>query len=347
MGERKTKIIVTVGAMHCSDETLRQFIENGADVLRTNMSHRTHQWHESLINRARKIINESGRDVKIEADISGPKVRTGDNPRDRYFIDIVEGENVTLTTGNPEDGKIHLPFPGIHSMVGKGSVIYIDDATVQLRVLEKNGNDICCQSLLNCKLGGNRTVVVPGKDFGLPTITEKDWKDMKFISKHDVDYFGLSLVKNAGEVEMAREFFSSQNNGIKIISKIETPEGVRNFDEILKASDAIMVARGDMGVFLPVEKVPFIQHEIVKKCRQAGKFVIVATDMLNSMKMNPTPTRAEVNDIYTAVSIGSDAVMLSGETTEGKYPIRCLEYMRRVVEEAETNPIKFLPGLTA
>jgi len=337
---KKTTIVVTVGRLYNDETFLRKCIEQGVGIFRTNLAHQDHAWHANLVSKMKKVIAESGKDVLIEADISGPKVRTGNNPGGVYFVDIKEGEQVVLTTGNGA-GKIHVPYSGIHDMVEIGSTIYIDDASVQLKVLEKNGSDIICESLLDCKLGAQRTIVIPGKDFDLPTITEKDWKDLAFIAKQDVDYLGFSLVKNAEEVKTVKDYFASQNCSTKIISKIETPEGVKNFDSILAESDAIMIARGDMGVFLPVEKVPRIQYDIIKKCNNAGKFVIVATEMLNSMKAHPLPTRAEVNDIFTAVKAGSNAVMLSGETTEGKFPLRAVECMRKVVDEAEQQSWTF------
>jgi len=336
---RKTKIFVSVGKLYNDAATLHKFIDMGADVLRGNMAHQDHAWHEAVFKRIQKTIEESGKDIKTEIDICGPKVRTGNNPKGQYFIDIKEGQEVVLTTGDAAAGKVHLPFPRILNLIEQDSTILIDDGTVQLRVKEKNGNDIICTSLSDCKLGGNRTVVVPGKDFGLPTITEKDWKDLELIAKQNPDYLGFSFVKNAAEVKTIQEFFRERGCTTKINAKIETPEGVRNFDEIMKASDAIVVARGDMGVLLPIEQVPAIQYEIIKKCKQTGKFVVVATEMLNSMKQNPRPTRAEVNDIYTAVCAGADAIWLSGETTEGKHPFLSLEYAVKIVEEAEKNPI--------
>ena len=213
---RKTKIFVSVGKLYNDEETLHKFIAGGADFLRTNMAHQDCAWHETMFRRITKVIEESGKDIQTEIDISGPKVRTGNNPPDQYFIPLKEGEQVTLTTDHSQPGKVHLPFPRIHELIGAGSIIYIDDAAIQLKVLENKSEDILCESLLDCKLGGNRTVVVPGKDFGLPTITEKDWKDLELIAKLNPDYVGFSFVKNAAEVRKIREFFASRGCTTKI-----------------------------------------------------------------------------------------------------------------------------------
>lgn len=336
---RKTKVIATIGSLYNDEKTIAGFLGAGADMLRDNMAHNSHEWHASLIKRIKHAIKESGRDIKIESDISGPKVRTGSNPPGMYFIDIKQGDRVVLTTGNPGEGKIYVGHAGLNKLVVKGSRILIDDAHVQLEVVEKRGQDIICKSLFDCRLGGRRSVVIPGKDFGLPSITEKDWKDIEFIARQEVDYLGLSFARSPRDVEEVRQFLRSSGCSTRIISKIETPEGVKNFNSILQASDAIMVARGDMKIFLPMEKIPSIQYEIVRKCRKAGKFVIVATEMMHSMKTSPIPTCAEVNDIYTAVSAGASAVMLSGETAEGKHPLRALECMVKIVEQAEKTPV--------
>lgn len=336
---RKTKIVVTVGRLYNDEETLHGFIQRGADILRTNLSHQTQEWHADLLKRIRKVIAESGKDIKILADISGPKVRTGPNPEGQYFIELKKGDTVVLSPEEME-GAIQVRYPEFLDLVGIGSVIYIDDAGVQLTVKEKTEKNVSCDVLFDCKLGGQRTVIVPGKEYNLPTVTEKDWNDLEFLSKEQPDYLGFSFVKTADEVRRIRQFFDERGCSTKICSKIETPEGVKNMKEIIQVSDWIMIARGDMGVFFPLEQVPRIQYDLIRACNEAGTFVITATEMLNSMKNSNRPTRAEVNDVYSSIIAGTDAVMLSGETTEGNFPLESVEYIHRVVEEAEKSIVR-------
>ncbi len=343
---RKTKIVVSTGPALSSRELLLEAIKAGMDIARQNMSHQDHSWHSNVINRVREAASELGKPVEIDMDVQGPSVRTGDilsGGDEKGFLHLKKGDPLVLTVEKESfDGRIFVNYPELLDIVDIGSKILIDDAFVQLRVTEKSGNDIHCVSLNNSKLGSRRTIHIPGKSFNLPVLREKDWNDLEFGVRKDVDYVAISFVRSEKEINEVKAFLRDRGSSAKVIAKIETPEAIRNIDSIIKASDGIMIARGDMGVTMPLEHVPIHQYSIIKKCKAAGRFVITATEMLNSMKNNPLPTRAEVNDVFVAVASGSDAVMLSGETAEGYYPLESIEYMRRIVESAESSPHRLI-----
>jgi pyruvate kinase len=336
---RKTKMIISLGPSLKSRETLKKAIDSGMDMARFNMTHNSHEWHASIIKKLREVAAESGQEIPVIMDIMGPSVRTGDLWVDG-FLDVSKGQQLTLTVqNNSVEQKVFVNCPDLPCMVSPGECIYIDDASVQLRVLENNGEEILCESICDSKLGSRRSLHVLGKSFDMPILSEKDWKDLDFGIDNKVDYIGISFVKTDHEIHKVREYLKNRGSHAKIISKVETPEALENLDSIIKASDAILIARGDMGVTLPLEEVPIHQNRIIGECMKAGKFVITATEMLNSMKNSPRPTRAEVNDVFTAVTSGSSAVMLSGETAEGNFPIESIDYMRRIVESAEGSLI--------
>jgi pyruvate kinase len=341
--ERRTKLIVSLGPSIEDRDTLRVAMDCGMDMARINMTHNTHDWHTSMIRRLREVAAERGRKIPVIMDIMGPSVRTGDLDSGG-FIDIRKGDRLTLTVGDGGSaGKVQVNCPELPCMVSPGELIYIDDASVQLTVVENDGQDITCEAVCDSRLGSRRSLHVPGKSFRMPVLGEKDWKDLDFGIKNKVDYIGLSFVKTAQEIQEVREHLREKGSQARIIAKIETPEAVENLDPIIEASDAVLIARGDMGVALPLEDVPRHQYDIIRKCRSSGKFVITATEMLNSMKNSPRPTRAEVNDVYTAVASGSSAVMLSGETAEGRFPIEAITYMRKIADSAESGGHDFLP----
>ena len=337
----RTKIIASLGPSVFEKKDILRAAKAGMDIARTNMSHSSHSWHSKVIERTRKAGEELGRKIPVLMDIQGPCVRTGEIPINGGFIRIKKGDSVVFTIkNNGSKSKIFVNYPEFIELVDKNSLIFLSDGAVQLRVVEKTNRDVICESLYDAKIKSRSTLSVFEKSFNLPALTEKDWKDIEFGVKKGVEYFGISFVKTGKEIVEIRNFLTQQGSKAKIIAKIETPEAIQNLENIIKVSDAVMIARGDLGVTLPLEHTPFHQYNIIKKCKDFRKFVVVATQMLHSMKNKPIPTRAEVNDVFTAVVTGSDAIMLSDETAEGKYPIETIQYARKIIKTAEKIPYK-------
>jgi pyruvate kinase len=338
---RKTKIVCTIGPATSDFTILKQLVENGMNVARLNMSHGTHTWHSEVIKHVKTINEQTGSSVAILLDTKGPEVRTGDVKSD---IVLRKGETVTLTIRRQAELEpycVEINYDGFVSDVALGDIVLIDGGMLSLKVMNITQTDIRCECLDNGVLSSRRHVNIRGKSADLPSITEKDWQDIAFGIENGVDFIALSFVKGAPAIEELQQFITEKNVPIDIIAKIESAEAIPHIDEIIAVSDGIMIARGDLGAELPYEEVPLLQEQIIKKCRIAGKTVIVATHMLESMIVNPTPTRAEVTDITQAVLQGTDAIMLSGETATGKHPLKALEVMdvvaRRIEREMEQN----------
>lgn len=338
---RKTKIVCTIGPATSAFTILKQLVENGMNVARLNMSHGTHTWHSEVIKHVKTINEQTGSSVAILLDTKGPEVRTGDVKSD---IVLRKGETVTLTIRRQAELEpycVEINYDGFVSDVALGDIVLIDGGMLSLKVMDITQTDIRCECLDNGVLSSRRHVNIRGKSADLPSITEKDWQDIVFGIENGVDFIALSFVKGAPAIEELQQFITEKNVPIDIIAKIESAEAIPHIDEIIAVSDGIMIARGDLGAELPYEEVPLLQEQIIKKCRIAGKPVIVATHMLESMIVNPTPTRAEVTDITQAVLQGTDAVMLSGETATGKHPLKALEVMdvvaRRIEREMEQD----------
>ena len=345
MSTKRTKIVCTMGPATESEEVLRELIKNGMNVARFNFSHGSHAYHRQNIERVRSISEELGIPVAIMLDTKGPEVRTG----------LLEGgQKVTVNTGDKivvtaqpttEDwhgnaGHISLDYLNLPNEVEKGSVILIDDGLVGLEVDHVEGNDMHCVVTNGGEIGEKKGVNVPNVEIGLPSVTEQDIADIMFGCELGIDAIAASFIRNAQAVDEIRKLCA--DNGLRnvyIFPKIESALGVKNFDEILAASDGCMVARGDLGVEIPAQEVPHIQKIIIKKCAQSYKPVITATQMLDSMIRNPRPTRAEVNDVANAIYDGTDCVMLSGETAAGKYPVEAVKMMASICRETE----KYLP----
>ena len=345
MSTKRTKIVCTMGPATESDEVLRELIKNGMNVARFNFSHGSHAYHRQNIDRVRRISEELGIPVAIMLDTKGPEVRTG----------LLEGgQEVTVNTGDKivvtaqpttEDwhgnaGHISLDYLNLPNEVEKGSIILIDDGLVGLEVDHVEGNDMHCVVTNGGEIGEKKGVNVPNVEIGLPSVTEQDIADIMFGCELGIDAIAASFIRNAQAVDDIRKICA--DNGLRnvyIFPKIESALGVKNFDEILAASDGCMVARGDLGVEIPAQEVPHIQKIIIKKCAQSYKPVITATQMLDSMIRNPRPTRAEVNDVANAIYDGTDCVMLSGETAAGKYPVEAVKMMASICRETE----KYLP----
>lgn len=333
---KKTKIICTIGPSSDSEERLRELIEEGMDIARFNFSHGTHEEHLVKLNRLKKVREEMGVPVAALLDTKGPEIRTGllENGEP---VTLTEGEEYTLTTrdivGNDKIG--HINYDGLAEDVKAGDRILIDDGLIELTVLETTETDIRCRIDNGGKLGQRKGVNVPGVSVRLPDLTEQDQEDIVFGIEAGYDFIAASFVRSADCIRSIRKILNSFDSKIQIIAKIENKDGVDNLDEILDAADGIMVARGDMGVEIPPEEVPHIQKRIIRKCNDVSKPVITATQMLDSMIRNPRPTRAEVADVANAIYDGTDAIMLSGETAAGKYPIESVQMMSQIAKATE------------
>ena len=332
---RKTKIVCTIGPASEQVETLTELIHAGMNVARLNFSHGDYEEHGNRIKNIRQAALETGKTVGILLDTKGPEIRTGilSVPE----VELKQGETVILTTEEIEgDGKrVSVTYKGLPADVHPGSKILVDDGLIGLEVEKVVGNEMHCRILNTGTLKSKKGVNVPGVKINLPGITEKDANDIRFGIEQGVDIIAASFVRKAKDVLEIREILEQNNADILIISKIENHEGVENIDEILQVSDGIMVARGDLGVEIPAEEVPLVQKMIIEKCNKVGKPVITATQMLDSMQRNPRPTRAEASDVANAIFDGTDAIMLSGETAAGKYPIESVETMARIAIRTE------------
>lgn len=336
---RKTKIVCTIGPASESIEKLSQLIEAGMNVARLNFSHGDHKEHGERINNIREAASKTGKTVGILLDTKGPEIRT--HNMENGTMELESGQKVTISMtevlGTPE--KFSITYPGLIDDVYPGSMILLDDGLIGLEVLEidiANG-EIQTKILNGGTLKNKKGVNVPGVKVNLPGMTEKDAQDILFGIEQNVDFIAASFVRRATDVLEIRQLLEENNaSNIHIIPKIENQEGVDNIDEILLVSDGLMVARGDLGVEIPAEEVPLVQKQLIKKCNALGKPVITATQMLDSMQRNPRPTRAEASDVANAIFDGTDAIMLSGETAAGQYPVEAVQTMNNIAYRAES-----------
>ena len=333
---KKTKIVCTLGPVSENEETLRELIKNGLNVCRLNFSHGSHEEHKGRMDLVKKLREELNMPTAILLDTKGPEIRTGKFDAPEVLLE--EGQTFTITMkdvmGNKE--MCTVSYKGLANDVKTGDTILIDDGLVGLTVKEVNGDDIVCEVQNSGIVKNHKGVNVPGVKVNLPAITEKDRSDIEFGIEQGIDFIAASFVRKVSDVLAIREILEANNaTHIKIISKIENQEGVDNLDEIIAVSDGIMVARGDLGVEIPTEEIPVVQKLMIKKCNEAGKPVITATQMLDSMIRNPRPTRAEVTDVANAIYDGTDAIMLSGETAAGKYPVEAVKTMATIAKRAE------------
>ncbi|MFC5531254.1 pyruvate kinase [Cohnella yongneupensis] len=334
---RKTKIVCTIGPASESLENTKKLISAGMNVARLNFSHGDFEEHGNRIKTIRQASQELGKTVAILLDTKGPEIRTGKLGVD--VIELVAGEYITLSTEEFLGDKDRIPvtYKELPQDVSIGSTILIDDGLIGLTVVDIQGTEIKCQIVNDGPIKSKKGVNVPGVAISMPGITEKDANDIKFGIEMGVDFIAASFVRRASDVLEIRELLERHDaRHIHIISKIENQQGVDNLDEILEVSDGLMVARGDLGVEIPAEEVPLVQKQMIEKCNRVGKPVITATQMLDSMQRNPRPTRAEASDVANAIFDGTDAIMLSGETAAGKYPIVSVETMSRIAERAES-----------
>jgi pyruvate kinase len=333
---RKTKIVGTIGPASETVEQLKQLFQAGLNVTRLNFSHGDFEEHGNRIKNIRQAVEETGKIVAILLDTKGPEIRTGKMKEEP--IDLVEGETLILTTEEMEgtSEKISVTYEGLVHDVSPGSRILIDDGLIEVKVEKVQGNEIITRICNGGQLKSKKGVNVPGVSINLPGITDKDANDIRFGLEQGIDFIAASFVRKATDVLEIRKILEENNKtDVQIIAKIENQEGVDNIDEILQVADGIMVARGDLGVEVPAEDVPFFQKMMIKKCNELGKPVITATQMLDSMQRNPRPTRAEVGDVANAILDGTDAVMLSGETAAGKYSVESVRTMARIAERTE------------
>jgi len=335
---RRTKIVATVGPACDSEERLNDLMEAGVDVFRLNFSHGEQSAKSAVIRTIRDLSHRRERAVAILGDLQGPKIRTGKMAGGA--MELVAGHEVTITTRELLGGGDTIPtiYQGLPSDVVPGDRILLDDGLMELRVLRVVGHDVRCTVVSGGTLKDRKGINLPGAKVSAPALTEKDREDLHFCILEELDYVALSFVRQASDVLELREILDAHQSELRIIAKIEKPEAVDNFDSILAVSDGIMVARGDLGVEINPEKVPLIQKRIIRSCNEAGKPVITATQMLESMIQNPRPTRAEVSDVANAILDGTDAIMLSAETASGKYPVEAVTMMVQVARDVEGDP---------
>ncbi len=337
---RRTKIIFTLGPATESEEMLEKMIRAGADVVRLNMAHAKHDWTREVIRRVRTVSARVGREVAIMMDIKGPEIRTGDLATP---LELKAGEifDFTVRPGTRDSAEeirsVDVNYQNLVNDISVGSIVLVDNGLLRLEVLEKSDAHIRCRVLIAGQLSSRRHINLPGVKVNLPAFTEKDRADTLVGLAEGIDFVALSFVREAKDVLQLREFLTAQKSTVRIIAKIEDQSAIANLDEIVAACDALMVARGDLGIECPFEELPVIQRRAVRACLAQGRPVIVATHMLESMITQPVPTRAEITDVANAVYEYADCVMLSGETTVGKYPVECVQMLDKIARRIEAE----------
>ena len=332
---RKTKIIATLGPATDSPEMIGKMIDAGMNIARLNMSHGTHEWLRRIVTDIRAAAKERNVPVGILLDTQGPAIRTGDLP---VALDIKPGEKFVLTVRGEHSEETHsvdVNYENFVNDISVGDIVLIDNGAIQMKVLAKHANKIECKVLTPGKLGSRRHINLPGVKVSLPALTAKDLADVEVGLEVGVDFIALSFVRESRDIQQLKACVERSKNRPRIIAKIEDQQAVKNLEEIVLEADAIMIARGDLGIECPYEELPIIQRKVVQTCLRFGRPVIVATHMLESMIENPMPTRAEITDVANAVLEQADAIMLSGETTVGKYPLKCLEVFDKIAARIE------------
>lgn len=330
----KTKIVATIGPASSNKEMLTALAIEGVDVFRLNFSHGKHEDHLKVINWVREINAELGTHIALLQDLQGPKIRVNDV---EPGVEITVGEQIIITTNQLLGNKniVSTSYEGLPKDVKVGDMILIDDGKIELKVKEIKGAEVVCTVVYGGPLKPRKGINLPFSKVTAPSLTEKDFTDLEFGLKNNVDWVALSFVRKATDIEILRDIINRNKSTTRIVAKIEKPEALENIDAIIEATDAVMVARGDLGVEIWMEEVPMVQKMLVDKCNKAAKPVIVATQMMESMIENPRPTRAETNDVANAVMDGADALMLSAETAAGKYPIEVIRSMVRTITSVE------------
>lgn len=342
----KTKIIFTIGPVTQDEATLERLIRAGVDICRINMAHADHAWIREIIRRIRKVCHKVGRQIALLMDIKGPEIRTGDvhepfELQKDELVDFTCGEGISTVS---EDGirRIDVNYPSFPKDVKENDTILVDSGLIRLEVLQIKDTHVRCKVLIPGRMSNRRHINLPGVRVNLPALTKKDQQDVDVGIAEGVDFFALSFVREAKDLEEFHNYLEESNCKAKIIAKIEDQQAITNIKDIIRASDGLMVARGDLGVEFPFEELPIIQTDAVNCCIQDTKPVIVATHMLESMIESPIPTRAEVTDVANAIREQADCVMLSGETTVGKYPVECVETIQRIAKRIEESEAQVL-----
>jgi len=339
---RRAKIICTIGPACSTEATMRDLLRLGMDIARLNFSHGTHEDHAHNIQRLRRAAEREGRTICILQDLQGPKIRTG--PLERHEPVLLRTGSVVTITPQDVPGtatRISTTFPDLARELSAGARILLSDGLIELSVRGVRGKDVLCDVINGGMLGEHKGINLPGIALSIPALTDKDRKDLEFGLRHGVDAVALSFVRTAADVITVKQIIASHHSDVPVIAKLEKPQAIDHLEEILEASDGVMVARGDLGVEMAPEKVPVIQKHVIRRASAWRKPVITATQMLESMIENPRPTRAEASDVANAVFDGTDAVMLSAETASGQYPRESVSIMSRIVVEAESNSNDF------
>ena len=335
---KKTKIICSLGPASSDVNTLEKMIQAGMNIARFNMSHGTHESHKKMVDAVLSARKNTKKKVQLMLDTKGPEIRVKKFENDKILLK--DGAKFVLTTkdvvGNQK--QVSVTYANLPKVVKAGTKILLNDGNIELKAEKTTATSITCTVVHGGELSNNKSINLPGVKTEMPYLSEQDKSDLCFAKEIGADLVAISFVGCAKDVVQVREFFNNINyNKIKIVSKIESEEGVKNFDKILEVSDGIMVARGDLGVEIDFVKIPYLQKEFIKKCNKAGKFVVTATQMMESMTYNARPTRAEISDVANAVFDGTNAVMLSGESASGKFPVETVTAMRRIANEAEKH----------
>ena len=338
---QKTKIIFTIGPATESEKKLKELIQEGVDICRINMAHADHAWTRKIVSRIRSVCNEIGRHIAIMMDVKGPEVRTGDLPD---TFNLKENEIFYFTYGKGIGGettdghrRVDVNYPNFYNDISVGNTVLVDSGLIRLEVLEIDGSNVKCKVIVPGPLGNRRHINLPGVRVKLPSLTKKDQSDVDVGIDLDLEFFALSFVREPKDINFLKNYINEKSSKAKVIAKIEDQQAITNLEDIIKVSDGLMVARGDLGVECSYEELPTIQSKAIKKCIEETKPVIVATHMLESMIEAPIPTRAEVTDVANAVREQADCIMLSGETTIGKYPVECVKTMKRIAKKIESE----------
>jgi pyruvate kinase len=334
--QSKTKVVATLGPATLDWNVFDKLVEAGVDVCRLNFSHGDREFQKTIVANVRRQNEEKGYNLAILADLQGPKMRIRDVQNNEVMLDDDEQFVISTEKGIGVKGRIYIQYESFAKDVNPGELVMVDDGKIVLEVVSTNKKDEAIVKVINGGiLSSKKGVNLPNTKISLPCLTPKDIEDLDFALEHDVEWVGLSFVRSAADVIELKNLIAAKKKRTKVVAKIEKPEAIADFENILRESDAIMVARGDLGVEVPMQEVPLIQKELVRKCKMASKPIIIATQMMESMITNYNPTRAEVNDVANAIMDGADAVMLSGETSVGKFPVRVIESVQKIIKNVE------------
>jgi pyruvate kinase len=333
----RTKIVATLGPACADTETIKEMVLSGMDVVRLNFSHGSHHIHDEYMRAVEAASEQTGVPISILADLCGPKIRVGSLKRP---VEVKTGEQLTITTEKITGGeqRVSTSYEDLHLDVRKGDTILIDDGLIRLSVIDVDDREIVCTVIEGGTINEHKGMNLPDTKVSVPSVTDKDKEDLHFILGRNIDYVALSFVRSSDDIEQLRSIMKNEGKTLPIVAKIEKPEALKDLEGIIAAADIVMVARGDLGVEIRAEQVPMYQKRIIDRCNKTGKPVITATQMLDSMIYNSRPTRAEVSDVANAVYDGSDAVMLSGETAVGKYPVGSVKMMEAIIQSSEVRP---------